>query len=91
MTTLNPKVAVTSISFGKSLVLKEELLRVFPNSVFNEHGKTLLGEKLIDFMGDADAAIVGSETIDDSVLEHTPELKIISKYGVGLDNIDQES
>jgi phosphoglycerate dehydrogenase-like enzyme len=86
-----PKIAVTSISFGKSAALREELLRIFPNSVFNESGQRLSGKKLIEFIGDADAAIVGVETINDSVLEHTSALKIISKYGVGLDSIDQES
>ena len=87
----NLKVVVTSRSFAKSTVLREELLRLFPNSVFNEDDKKLFGKELIEFINDADAAIVGVETIDSSVLEHTPELKIISKYGVGLDNIDQES
>ena len=87
----NLKVVVTSQSFAKSTVLREELLRFFPNSVFNEDDKKLFGKELIEFINGADAAIVGVETIDSSVLEHTPELKIISKYGVGLDNIDQES
>ena len=87
----NHKVAVTSISFGKSVALREELLRVFPNSVFNERSHQLSSQELIAFINDAKAAIVGVETIDDSVLKHTPELKIISKYGVGLDSIDQES
>ncbi len=86
-----PKIAVTSISFGKSTALREELLQIFPNSVFNESGQRLSGETLIEFINDADAAIVGVETIGDSVLENTPALKIISKYGVGLDSIDQES
>ena len=86
-----PKIAVTSISFGKSAALREELLQIFPNSVFNESGQRLSGETLIEFINDADAAIVGVETIGDSVLENTPALKIISKYGVGLDSIDQES
>ena len=87
----SPKVVVTSRSFAKSAVLREELLRVFPNSFFTDHRQKLLGEKMTGFIGDADAAIVGVETIDDSVLKHTTKLKIISKYGVGLDNIDQES
>ena len=87
----SPKVVVTSCSFAKSAILREELLRFFPNSVFNDDGKKLFGKELIEFINDADAAIVGVETIDSSVLEHTPELKIISKYGVGLDSIDQES
>ncbi len=86
-----PKIAVTSISFGKSAALREELLRIFPNSIFNENDQRLSSKELIEFIGDADAAIVGKEIINDSVLEHTPALKIISKYGVGLDSIDQES
>ena len=85
------KVVVTSISFSKSTVLKKSLLKIFPNSIFNETGQLLSGEKLIEFFNDADAAIVGIETIDDSLLKHTPSLKIISKYGVGLDSIDQKS
>ena len=54
-----PKIAVTSISFGKSATLREELLLVFPNSFFNESGQRLSGKELIEFIGDADAAIVG--------------------------------
>ena len=87
----SPKVAVTSVSFGKSALLRKELLKVFPSSVFNENGQRLFGKELIEFISDADAAIVGVETINDSILEHTHKLKIISKYGVGLDSIDQES
>jgi phosphoglycerate dehydrogenase-like enzyme len=86
-----PRVVVTSISFSKSTVLREWLLSAFPNSIFNETGKRLAGDKLIEFINDADAAIVGVEIINDALLEHTPELKIISKYGVGLDSIDQQS
>lgn len=85
------KVVVTSISFSKSTVLKKSLLKIFPNSIFNETDQRLSGEKLIEFFNDADAAIVGIETIDDSLLQRAPSLKIISKYGVGLDSINQES
>ena len=87
----NPKVVVTSRSFSKSSVLRQELLKVFPNSVFTDHHQKLLKEKVTDLIGDADAAIVGVESIDNSVLKHTTNLKIVSKYGVGLDNIDLES
>ena len=85
------KIAVTSVSFSKSAILREQLLSVFPNSIFNETGQRLSDGKLIEFINNADAAIVGTETINDSLLDHTPALKIISKYGVGLDSIDQES
>lgn len=41
-------------------------------------------------IGDADAVIVGSDVIDRYVLDRCPNLKVISKHGVGLDNIDLE-
>jgi phosphoglycerate dehydrogenase-like enzyme len=87
----SPRVAVTSISFCKSAILREELKRVFPNCYFNERGQPYSGAELVDFLKDADAAVVGIESINDHILCKTPHLKIISKYGVGLDSIDQES
>jgi D-3-phosphoglycerate dehydrogenase len=38
-----------------------------------------------------DAAIVGLERIDDAVLDRVPELRIVSKYGVGLDGVDVDA
>ena len=86
----NFQVAVTSVSFSKSPTLKEKLLKVFPNSTFNNQGEKLSGKNLVEFIKYADAAIVGVEIIDESILKHASKMKIISKYGVGLDNIDQE-
>jgi len=86
-----PRVAVTSTSFGKSAILRKELKRVFPNCYFNERGQPYSGTALINFLKDADAAVVGTESITDQVLSQANKLKIISKYGVGLDNIDQMS
>jgi phosphoglycerate dehydrogenase-like enzyme len=47
--------------------------------------------ELIDFLEDADAAIIGKEKINDNTLQKAHRLKIISKYGVGLDSIDEKS
>ena len=38
-----------------------------------------------------DRAIVGLEKIDEAVLAQVPELRVISKYGVGLDGLDLEA
>ena len=38
-----------------------------------------------------DGAIVGREEIDDEILQACPKLKILSRYGVGLDNVDVEA
>jgi phosphoglycerate dehydrogenase-like enzyme len=84
-----PRIAVTSSSFGKSKVLREELKKSFQSCFFNELGRPLTELEMIEFIKDADAAIVGLEIMTENVLSHAPRLKIISKYGVGLDNIDK--
>jgi len=87
----NLNVAVTSVSFCKSPILKKEIKKFFPNTYFNETGGYLPEPELIDFLKNADAAIVGMENINDNILSKANRLKIISKYGVGLDNIEQDS
>jgi phosphoglycerate dehydrogenase-like enzyme len=87
----DPQVAVTSVSFSKTAVLRQELERVFPNTVFNEQGRSFSEAELVEVLRNVDAAIIGTEQITDKILTQAPGLKIISKYGVGLDNIDQSS
>ena len=86
----DPLVTVASSSFSKSAFLRKELERVFPSVIFNERGRPLSEPELIGFLKDADAAIIGLEPINDRILAQAPRLKIISKYGVGLDNIDED-
>lgn len=83
-----PPVAVASHSFPKSETLKRELLERFPGSVFNETRAPLGGDALIAFLRGHQLAITGLEVLDASVFAALPELRIVSKYGVGLDMID---
>lgn len=82
------RVVVTTRAFSNNMTLRDELLKFFPDSKFNEDGLKLEGQQLIDFIKDADRLIIGLERIDEAVLKQCPRLKIIAKYGVGLDNID---
>ena len=82
------KVAVCSRSFSKNLVLRAELLGKYKNVTFNDSGETLYDESLVEFLRGHNKAITGLERIDVSVLKELPELKVIGKYGVGLDMID---
>jgi len=89
MTELNQyNIVVTANAFSKNKILRDQLLSIFPNAKFNETGLRFTKEELVDFLKNADAAIVGLDQIDDSVLSQTKKLKIIAKYGVGLDNIN---
>ena len=82
------KVAVCSRSFSSNPVLRAELLARYPRVTFNDAGIQLKGDTLVDFLRGHDKAITALETIDESVLSRLPEIKVISKYGVGLDMID---
>lgn len=81
-------VAVASRSLSNNDDLIDRLKLKYEKVVINETGKTLEGDKLRDFLLSADKAIIGIENITDELLTQLPKLKVISKYGVGLNNID---
>ncbi|MDC0599155.1 phosphoglycerate dehydrogenase [Candidatus Pseudothioglobus singularis] len=82
------KIAVCSRSFSRDSILRFELLQKYQNVTFNDEGKKLQGDSLVEFLKGHQRAIVALEKIDDELLKQLPELKIISKYGVGLDMIN---
>ena len=84
----NIRIKVTSLSFSKNLILKQELLEIFPNSVFNTDGPPTGLPNIVEFLKDADGVILGLEQMDRSILQQLGNLQIIAKYGVGLDNLD---
>jgi len=86
-----PKIAVTPPAFCRSEFLRDELSRWFPQTSFNDKDHYFSESELIDFLQDADGAIVGRDPVTESVLQALPKLKIIAKYGVGLDTIDREA
>jgi len=85
------RVAVCSRSFSRNPVLREELLKCYKNVTFNDEGLSLKGESLIEFLKGHDKAITALEKLDANVLSQLPELKVIAKYGVGLDMIDMDA
>lgn len=88
MTKPTPKIGITSVSFSKNPTLVSELNQHFPDTTINTTGRVLNENELLAALHDADAAIVGTEPITDALLAQLPNLKFISKYGVGMDNID---
>lgn len=79
---------VASRSFSKHPVLRNMVLDSYPDAVFNDDGLSLKGGSLIDFLKGHEKAITALEKIDEYVLSQLPDLKVIGKYGVGLDMID---
>jgi phosphoglycerate dehydrogenase-like enzyme len=85
-------VAVASRSFSRNPILRAELLARYPGSRFNEVGPTVLsGDALVQFLRGHDKAITGLDVLDEAVFAAVPGLRLVSKYGVGLDMIDLEA
>lgn len=82
------RVAVASRTFSRHLELRKELLRRYPDVTFNEAGLALSGDALRQFLRGHDKAIIALERLDDRILAAVPELRVVSKFGVGLDMLD---
>lgn len=88
----NLTIGVTTVAFSKDKELVEELNNIgFKKVLTNEPKRRFTQDELIDFLNQCDVAIVGLDKITEEILSKVPNLKAISKYGVGLDNIDFEA
>lgn len=85
------KIAVITPLFSRSAQLMQELTSIFPDVKHNADNTLKTKADLIAFLEDVDGAIVGREEIDDEILSACPKLKILSRYGVGLDNLDLDA
>ena len=84
------KIVATSPSFSKNKKLQDEVYKYFPDAQLNLEGIKFSKQDLVEFIKNAEAIIVGLDEISVDVIDKCPNLKIIAKYGVGLDNIDIE-
>jgi phosphoglycerate dehydrogenase-like enzyme len=85
------RIAVTSRSFSRHPVLRAELLERGDEITFNDAGGRLEGAGLIDFIVGHDSAITGLERLNEAFFAALPGLRVVSKYGVGIDMIDLDA
>ena len=85
------KVLVTSTSFGKVVKEPVELLKKKGYQItWNELGRPLKEDEVIERIKGVDAYIAGLDEITAKAIKAADKLKVISKYGAGVDNIDIE-
>lgn len=83
------KVLVTPRSFGAFSKEPVMLLEKHQIEVIEPQNKGILSrEELMTLIHDVDGVIAGVDTFDADVLQEATNLHVISKYGVGVDNID---
>lgn len=83
------KVFISTVPFGSispkpiKLLKKEKI-----DFTINPIGRKLKEEELAKLLQGYDALIAGTERISQKVMKSCPSLKLISRVGIGLDNID---
>lgn len=87
--TIDAKILVTPRSFGQNNQnLIDTLNSSVKNVIYNPFGRILDQDELISLISDCDGLIAGLDNIDRDVLNATKQLKVISRYGVGVNNVD---
>jgi D-3-phosphoglycerate dehydrogenase len=82
------RVAVSSRSFSRNALLRAELSARYPDTTFNESGRSLSGDELVRFLAGHERVITALEVLDEAILNALPDLAVVAKYGVGVDTID---
>ena len=84
-----PKVLITTVPFGDKNRLPIDLLEASGVEYsINPLGRKLKEEELAEMVTDYDVLIAGTEDITDVVMAKASKLKLISRVGIGLDNVD---
>jgi len=82
-------ILVTATSYGKNDTrLKSELEGQVASVTYNPTGKPLSSAEVAELLKGKDGFIAGLDTIDQAALAGADQLKVISRYGVGIDNVD---
>jgi phosphoglycerate dehydrogenase-like enzyme len=86
-------IVVTASSFLKVPQLRRRLEAAFPNEkiIYAEESRVDTRDKLLKVLDGAEAWLVGREPADAGILNALPSLRVVAKYGVGLDNVDVEA
>ncbi|MCP5545719.1 MAG: 3-phosphoglycerate dehydrogenase, partial [Akkermansiaceae bacterium] len=86
---MNPvRILLTTTSYQDIPGPHHELLESTGIEIVRERGP-LSEERMLELVGDFDAILCGDDVISRAVLEKAaPRLKILSKYGIGVDKID---
>jgi len=83
------KVLITSIPFGQKDKFPIEILESLSADFdINPLGRKLNEEELLSMINDYTILIAGTEPITRKVMEKGKNLKLISRIGIGLDNVD---
>lgn len=83
------RVAITCLQLQRDIDQWRDVFLGKADLVIPEvRGQRLEGADLVDALADVDGVIAGDDVFDRDVLVAVPKLRVISKWGVGVDGID---
>ncbi len=85
------KVLTTTSSFGKADSAPLDALKGKCDVIVNPYGRKLTTDEFIELTAGIDGVIAGVEPITREALAVRRNIKVISRCGVGMDNVDQEA
>lgn len=86
------KVLVTPTSFARhDPKLKEALESAVGQVIYNPTGRPLTSSELRELLPGCDGYIAGLDVIDRAALQACDRLKVIARYGVGVEKVDLEA
>ena len=83
-------IGVVSRTFTKTSELRGLLEKRFTNIKYNENLQHFNQVNLIEFLKGCEGIIVAEDKISRRVIDELPNLKVVSKFGVGLDSINTD-
>ena len=87
----NKKIAILANAFSQNEILMNSLKEIFSNYVIGKkQGVRYTPQEMIFALKDADGAVISMDMVNEEVLKECSNLKVVSKYGVGLSNINFE-
>lgn len=82
-------ILVTATSYGKTdSRLKTDLEAHVGSVIYNPLGRPLSSAELAELLVGVDGLIAGLDAIDQEAISKADRLKVIARYGVGVDNVD---
>lgn len=83
------QVLITTVPFGqKDRAPIDALERAGLSYEINPYGRRLTEAELAGLVGDVEWMVAGTEPIGELVFAAAPKLKLVSRVGIGLDNVD---
>lgn len=86
------KILISTVPFSDYDITPKKLLEDLPGVTYliNPLGRKFKEEELAEYIKEFDILIAGTEKITQKVLANAKKLRLISRVGIGLDNVDLE-